>query len=96
MHLGDDDKPEKIDVAILKLSFQINVILSFALRTNFEQLGRQFVCHSPNNTSDLICIVQTIKLLVLYKLCEKAGTPTLVTAQVFKIPFALFIVWHAL
>ena len=51
---------KKIDFAILKLSFQIYVILSSALRTNFEILGRQFVCQFSNTISDLVCFSPTV------------------------------------
>ena len=54
----------KIDIAILKLSFQFYVILSSALRTHFEIFGRQFVYQSSNNTSDLDGFFQHIQLIM--------------------------------
>ena len=62
---------DKIDFAILKLSFKINVILSSALRTNLEIFGRQFLWQCPIKTSDLVGFSQTIKLLAQYKLGKK-------------------------
>ena len=65
VHLSNDDKRLSIDGE--NRFFHSNVTFSdlhhpqFCIEVNkIENLGRQFICQSPNNTSDLVCIFKMI------------------------------------